>query len=204
MPVGRRALVGFDSAVGELDAHPGLRLLAVVRELLGGAPVPSGLDDVPTGAAVLAAGKCCGNGVCVRTCPTDALTLTVTDLSTRSSSAMVPNPTFHSLEPPVAGAATFSDAGLSQFALSIDPALCIDCGQCVELCPESAMARVGALPWEQALKGLRTTLESGLSSTAPVVGCRPRRPAAVCRVSFRTSEPFGSELPPGFVRKARG
>ena len=101
MPVGRRALVGFDGAVGELDAHPGLRLLAVVRELLGGAPVPSGLDDVPTGAAVLAAGKCCGNGVCVRTCPTDALTLTVTDLSTRSSSAMVPNPTFHSLEPPV-------------------------------------------------------------------------------------------------------
>ena len=118
---------------------------------------------------------------------------------------MVPNPTFHPLEPPVAGAATFSDAGLSQFALSIDPALCIDCGQCVELCPESAMARVGPLPWEQALKGLRTTLRVGIVEHCSRCGMPSAAAGSLCAVcAFRTSEPFGSELPPGFVRKARG
>ena len=191
--VGRRALVGFDGAVGELDAHPGLRLLAVVRELLGGAPVPSGLDDVPTGAAVLAAGKCCGNGVCVRTCPTDALTLTVTDLSTRSSSAMLPNPTFHSLEPPVAGAATFSDAGLSQFALSIDPSPVHRLRPVCRAVPRvgdgaGRPAAVGAGP-----EGPATTLRVGIVEHCSRCGMPSAAAGSLCAVcAFRTSEPFGS------------
>jgi len=205
MPVGRRGLLGLDAALGELEKHPGQRLFAVVRELLGGAPVPSGLNDVPTGAAALGAESCRGSGVCVRACPTQALTLAITDLATTGRPAPVPNPTGVAVEPLVVGAPTFSNDGLLQFGLSVDPALCVDCGQCVDLCPESAMVRVGPLPWDQALKGLRTTLRVGIVEHCSRCGMPSTGAGSLCAVcAFRKSEPFGSELPPGFVRKARG
>jgi ferredoxin len=204
MPLGRRALVGLGLALGELDAHPGLRLYAVVRELLGGAPVPSGLDNIPTGAAQLEAARCCGSGVCVLSCPTQALTLKVTDVTEGGVSPSVPDLAGPQREPQVVGAAAFSNDGLQQFVLSVDPALCIDCGQCVELCPESAMSRVGHLPWAQALNGMQTTLRVGMVRRCSRCGMPNRSPGPLCGVcAFRTSEPFGSKLPPGFRREAR-
>jgi ferredoxin len=185
MPVSRRALVGLDGALGDLDAHPGQRLFSVVRELLGGAPVPSELDDLPTGAGQLEAAQCCGSAVCVRTCPTQALRLTVTDLAA------------------VDGASSANDA-LQQFALTFDPAQCIDCGQCVELCPESAMSRVGPLPWSQALNGMPMTLRVAMVRRCTRCGMPNDAAGSLCAVcAFRTSDPFGSALPPGFVRKSR-
>jgi ferredoxin len=191
MPVSRRALMGLGGALGELETHPGLRLYTVVRELLGGAPVPSGLDDVLTGSAQLEAAQCCGSGVCVLACPAQALTLTVTDL--------VPGAAAPSAR--VVGAAAFSDEGLQQFVLNVDPALCIDCGQCVEMCPESAMSRVGPLPWAQALNGMQTTLQVGMVRRCSRCGMPNRDPDTMCAVcTFRTAEPFGSLLPAGFTR----
>lgn len=204
MPVSRRGLVGLGGTVGHLDAHPGLRLYAVVRELLGGAPVPSELADIPTGAAHLEAAQCCGSGVCVRTCPTQALTLKVTDLTEVGESRSAQDPDALRHEPQVVGAAAFSNDALQQFVLSVDPALCIDCGQCVEQCPESAMTRVGTLPWAQALNGMSTTLRVGMVRRCSRCGAPYRTPGSLCAVcAFRTSDPFGSQLPPGFTRQTR-
>jgi ferredoxin len=203
MPVGRRALVGLGGELGQLEAHPGLRLYAVVRELLGGAPVPSGLADIATGAAQLEAARCCGSGVCVRTCPTQALTLAVTDLIDGAASSLQDGAGLPSASQVVGGAA-FSDDGLQQFVLTVDPALCIDCGQCVEMCPEAAMSRVGPLPWGQALRGLPTTLRVGMVRRCSRCGMPNRTPGPLCGVcSFRTADPFGSLLPPGFTRQTR-
>jgi ferredoxin len=203
MPVSRRALVGLGGALGNVHAHPGLRLYAVVRELLAGAPLPSELEDIATGAARLEAAECCGNGVCVRTCPSQALTLTITDLTQAGVSTSAEDSAVHELESPV-GAAAFSNDGLQQFVLTVDPALCIDCGQCVEQCPESAMSRVGPLPWAQALNGMATTLRVGMVRRCSRCGMPNRTPGPLCGVcAFRTSDPFGSQLPPGFVRQTR-
>jgi ferredoxin len=203
MPVSRRALAGLGGALGQLETHPGLRLYAVVRELLGAAPVPSGLADIATGAAQLEAAQCCGSGVCVRTCPTRALTLMVTDLID-GAAASAQDGAGPTRAPQVVGGAAFSDAGLQQFVLTVDPAACIDCGQCVEVCPESAMSRVGSLPWAQALRGLPTTLRVWMVRRCSRCGVAIRTPEPLCAVcAFRTVEPFGSQLPPGFTRQAR-
>ena len=193
MPLGRRALAGLDGALGDLDAHPGQRLYSVVRELLDGAPLPSSLAEIATGAAQLDAAQCCGSGACVLTCPTQALTLTITDLVDGDSP-----------EPAVIGAAAFSADAFQQFALTVDPALCIDCGKCIELCPESAMTRVGPLPWPAALSGLPTTLRVGIVARCTRCGMPNGTSGQLCSVcAFRTSDPFGSRLPPGFTRTAR-
>jgi ferredoxin len=204
MPVSRRGLVALVGAPGHVPAHPGLRLYAVVRKLLGGAPVPSELEDIPTGAAQLEAALCCGSGVCVRTCPTEALTLKVTDLVPVGVPRSSADPAALPPEPPGVGAAAFSNDALQQFVLSIDPARCIDCGQCVEQCPESAMSRSGTLRWAQALSGMHTTLRVGMVRRCSRCGVPYRTAGSLCSVcAFRTSDPFGSQLPPGFTRQAR-
>jgi ferredoxin len=204
MPVSRRALVGLAGALGQVNPHPSLRLHAVVRELLGGAPVPSELEDIPSGAARLDAAHCCGNGVCVRTCPTQALTLRVTDLTQAGLSRSAKDPADHPHEPSVVGAAGFSNDALQQFVLSVDAARCIDCGQCVEQCPESAISRVGPLPWAQVLNGMTTTLRVGMVRRCSRCGVPYRTAGSLCAVcAFRTLDPFGSQLPPGFARQVR-
>ncbi len=201
MPVSRRALVGLEGALGDLEEHPGIRLYSVVRELLAGAAVPAALAGIATGAAQLEAAQCCGNGVCVLACPTQALTLTVTDLAHHRRSTSAPDPAEQSA---VVGAAAFSNDRLQQFALSVDPALCIDCGKCVELCPEGALSRVRPLPWAQALNGMSATLRVGVVRRCSRCGMPNQIPGSLCGVcAFRMSEPFGSELPLGFSRKVR-
>lgn len=181
--VSRRRLLGGGDPLPPPDQHPGIRLHAAVRELLGDGPVPSALEDVPTGAAQLAAPGCGGAGVCVRACPADALSLTVTDLTAETDSPSKP---------------------VSQFDLTIDPGRCIDCGLCVELCPESAMTRVRPLPWAQALEGTPTTLRAGLIRRCSRCQTPYRTEGSLCNVcAFRTSHPFGSQLPEGFVRAPR-
>lgn len=201
MPVARRDLV--TGPVLESDpagSLPGQRHFRVVRKLLGDAPIPDALEAVPTGAADLAAPGCTASGVCVRVCPTDALTLQVTALAPAGSSAKDRQP----------GTAMFYDDGLhqpvgvDQFVLELDPARCIDCGLCVRQCPEGAMRRDGTLPWSDALAGTPLTLRAALSKRCTRCGATHRGPGPRCEpCTFRASTPFTSRLPPGFTRPGR-
>lgn len=181
MPVPRRILIGAARSLPAPDPHPGVRLHAVVRELLGDDPVPAELDEIATGMAWLEAPGCGGAGVCVRACPVEALTLQMTDLTAGEMSP----------KPPI-----------QQFELTIEPARCIDCGLCVDLCPESAISRVGALSWTQAFESDKRTLRAGLVRRCSRCGSPSRSAGTVCDVcAFRTANPFGSRLPSGFTRK---
>ena len=202
MPVARRALVaGPPHPVETEDAPPGPRLFAVVRELLGDAPVPDELDAVPTGAAQLSAPDCGGSGVCVRVCPTEALTLRVTELASTGRQAGAAQPVgsqaFHASD-------VEQPNHMDQLVLSVDPALCIDCGQCVQLCPEQAMSRRGSLGWAEALSGAEQTLRVALSKRCNRCGAVHRGRGSRCRAcEFRATQPFSSRLPPGFTRLGR-
>lgn len=177
MPISRRTLMAAGGQLPAPDPHPGVRLASVVRRLLGDAPVPAEMADVATGVAELEAPGCSGVGVCVRVCPTDALTLDVVDLAT----AAAPSP--------------------QQFALNMDPERCIDCGLCVQLCPETAVTRVGPLSWAQTLDRKPRNLKTGLLRRCPHCGTPHGGPGSWCEIcTFRANNPFGSQLPPGFTR----
>jgi len=177
MPVSRRRLVTRGDLLAPPDPHPGVRLAAVVRELVGDGSVPADLDDIATGVADLAAAGCGGTGVCVRACPTDALTLTFTDLGPDGATSA------------------------QQFALTMDPARCIDCGLCTQLCPESAMSRKGTLAWSSLLDGARVPLQVRLVRRCDRCQTPYRGAEPLCEVcAFRSTHPFGSLLPAGFTR----
>ncbi len=201
MPVARRTLFAAPgsteaAALPAPEPHPDLRMRAVVRELAGEA-VPATFGDLPSGAAVLAAPGCGGTGSCVQACPVQALTLTLTGLSGPAATSAGDG------SPTVPGAARTS-GGVEQFVLGVDPARCIDCGVCVEVCPEGAMSRVGELSWAQTLAAAPTVLRAGLVRRCTRCGSAHRGEGELCTVCARRArEPFGSRLPPGFRRPGR-
>ncbi|MDQ1483272.1 MAG: hypothetical protein QOF35_1348, partial [Actinomycetota bacterium] len=77
-PVSRRALLGRADGfqVAKPSAHATERLVAALRELSDESGSGNELDAIPTGVPRLSASRCAGSGVCARTCPEDALTLT--------------------------------------------------------------------------------------------------------------------------------
>ncbi|MEO5743074.1 MAG: 4Fe-4S dicluster domain-containing protein [Terracoccus sp.] len=205
MPVTRRLLVTAAGRTAEAphtrsgDA-PHDRLFAVVGELLGDDPPPPGLLSVPTGAADLAAPACGGSGVCVRVCPTDALTLRVTELG--ESGALGDERPVGTQ--PYQTPREHRPALVDEFVLAVDPARCIDCGECVRQCPEQAMQRVGPLPWLPALAGAERPVRVALSKRCSRCGASFRGSGARCSAcTFRAASPFTSRLPPGFTRSQR-
>ncbi|OFE18805.1 hypothetical protein BA895_01060 [Humibacillus sp. DSM 29435] len=205
MPVERRVLV--TAARRRVEARdrprgdaPHDRLFGVVGELLGDDPPPPELLSVPTGAADLAAPECGGSGVCVRVCPTDALTLRVTEL--HESGALSDDRPIGTQPCPAPG--EHRPAHVDEFALSVDPARCIDCGECVRQCPEQAMQRVGSLSWLPALADTERPVRVALSKRCSRCGASFRGSGARCTVcTFRAASPFTSRLPPGFTRGHR-
>ncbi|WP_372594132.1 4Fe-4S dicluster domain-containing protein [Actinotalea sp.] len=204
MPVTRRTVLAAPGAaeVGGLpapEAHPALRMRSAVRELFGERPVPSALGDLPAGAGLLAAPGCGGTGTCVQACPVGALSLTVTDLTggtaapgeAAGAGRLVPGGDRH---PP----------DVEQFVLSVDASRCIDCGLCVDLCPEGAMTRTDGLTWSQALDATPAVLRAGLVRRCARCGSAHRGEGELCVVCApRARDPFGSRLPPGFRRPGR-
>jgi len=201
MPVARRTLLaapGPGDATGSaaLEAHPVVRMRAVVRELLGARTVPAALGDLPGGAAVLAAPGCGGTGSCVQVCPVQALSLTVTDLT----SPTAPAAGGADDAPTVPGGARRA-ADVEQFVLNVDASRCIDCGACVDVCPEGAMTRAGSMSWGQILAATPTVLRAGLVRRCTRCGSAHRGEGELCSIcAQRAREPFGSRLPPGFRR----
>jgi ferredoxin len=178
VPVSRRALFGRPDGLDlvEPSEHPTKRLAAVLRELAVGAACATELDGIPTGVPRLTASRCAGSGVCARSCPVDALTLTRTEL---------------------ADARPGQDA-MAQFQLVFDPGRCTDCGQCLEVCPESALQRSGEYPWSSLIAGEQVALRAGLIRRCARCGMSNGRSGDLCAVcAYRSSNPFGSRMPPG-------
>jgi ferredoxin len=176
VPVSRRALFGRPDGLDlvEPSEHPTERLVAVLRELAGGDGTE--LDGIPTGIPELSASGCAGSGACARTCPVDALTLTRTVL---------------------AEAKPGQDA-IDQFQLTFDSAKCTDCGQCLQVCPESALARSGEYHWSSLLAGELVDLRVGLIRRCARCGVGHGGSGDLCAVcAYRAANPFGSTMPPG-------
>jgi len=177
VPVSRRALFGRPDGLALLEPseHPTQRLAAVLRELAVGAGSATELDGIPTGVPRLTASRCAGSGVCTRSCPVDALTLTRTVL---------------------ADARPGQDA-MAQFQLTFDPGRCTDCGQCLQVCPESALQRPGEYLWSSLVAGELVTLKVGLIRRCARCGMSNGRSGDLCAVcAYRSSNPFGSRMPP--------
>lgn len=184
VPVSRRALFGRTDGPTLLDPseHPTQRLVAVLRELAGADASGTELDGIPTGVPRLTASRCAGTGVCARTCPVDALTLQRTVLAEADS-----------------------DQGeIAQFQLSFDPARCTDCGQCLDVCPESALERSGEHLWSSLLAAQRVDLRVGLIRACARCGVGHGGPGDLCAVcAYRAANPFGSMTPPGAAGRGR-
>ena len=178
VPVSRRTLLGRPDGLdlAEPSEHPSQRLVGVLRELGGGDGSGTELDGIPTGIPRLTASRCAGSGVCARTCPVDALTLARTVLAEA-------NP---------------GQDAIAQFQLTFDPVRCTDCGQCLEVCPESALERSGEYVWSSLLAGERVDLRVGLIRRCARCGVGHGGSGDLCAVcSYRAANPFGSTKPPG-------
>jgi ferredoxin len=179
LPVSRRLLLGRSCGLDLVapSEHSTERLVAVLRVLAGGDGSGTELDGIPTGVPRLTASHCAGSGVCARTCPVDALTLTRTVLAEKSA---------------------HQDA-IAQLQLSFDPARCTDCGQCLHVCPESALDRGGEYVWSLLLAREQVSLRVGLIRRCARCGGPHGRFGDLCAVcTYRSANPFGSMMPPGW------
>jgi ferredoxin len=180
VPVSRRALFGRPDGLElvEPSENPTSRTVAVLRELAGGDRPWTGLDGIPTGVPRLTASRCAGSGACARSCPQDALTLTRTVLAEAGS----------------------DHEAMAQFQLTFDASLCTDCGQCLQICPESALQRAGEHLWSSLLAGTGASLRVGLTRSCARCGGGHGRSGDLCAVcAFRSGNPFGSAMPPGWA-----
>jgi ferredoxin len=178
IPVSRGAMFGRRDGLDlvEPSEHPTQRLVAVLGELADREGLGTQLDGTPTGVPRLTASRCAGSGVCARICPAGALTLTRTVL---------------------AEAKTDQDA-MAQFQLTFDPGKCTDCGQCLDVCPESALNRSGEYAWSSLLAGERVGLRVGLIRRCARCGVGHGSSGDLCAVcAYRAANPFGSTMPPG-------
>ena len=201
MPVARRTLLavpgsGDDAGLPAPESHPALRMRAVVAELLGARAVPAALDALPSGAAALAAPGCGGTGTCVQACPVQALSLAVTDLTGTAGTGAG--------ERPLVPGDARRTAEVEQFVLNVDASRCIDCGVCVQVCPEGAMTRTASMTWSEVLAAETSPVRAGLVRRCARCGTAHRGQGDLCPVcTQRTRNPFGSQLPPGFQRPGR-
>jgi len=180
VPVSRRALFGRPDGLHLLEPseNPTERLVAVLTELAVGDGPWTELDSIPTGVPRLTAPRCAGSGGCARICPADALTLTRTVLAEASG----------------------DQDEMAQFQLTFDAPRCTGCGQCLQVCPESALQQSGEQVWSSLLAGTSVSLRVGLIRRCARCGTGHGRAGDLCEVcAFRTGNPFGSAMPPGFA-----
>jgi ferredoxin len=92
---------------------------------------------------------------------------------------------------------------IAQFQLTFDPARCTDCGQCIQICPESAFERSGEYLWSSLLAGERVGLRVGLIRRCARCGVGHGGSGDLCAVcAYRAANPFGSTMPPGRLNGA--
>lgn len=191
VPMGRRALIGApDRPLPEPAATPQRRLVDAVSALLAvGERTASEIEHAEpaaptTGSAKLTAKGCCGDGLCVRVCPNDALRLEVVELDRSDRPG-----------PPGVGAPPKAQ---SQFRLVQVAADCDGCEACVEMCPNGALHRLGDHSWSDLLKDAEPVLRTGWVRACTRCGAAHRRMGDLCAVCKAQQEnPFAVRLPPG-------
>lgn len=192
MPVGRRALIGVpDRPLPEPAATPQRRLVDSVRALLAATgrsirDIEDAAPDPPTGSARLRAQGCCGDGLCVRVCPRDALRLDVVELGTAEAAG-----------PPGVGAPPKAQ---SQFRLVQVTADCDGCHACIEMCPNDALVRAGEHSWPALLGSAQeVTLRTGWVRECTRCAAAHRQMGDLCALcKAQQQNPFAVRLPPGF------
>jgi ferredoxin len=136
LPVSRRRLLFLArldySWMPDVHADQRARSLAALRHLASNGASPSAMHELSAPSAALVATECTACGVCVRACPTGALSLDQTD----------------------------SDVGA--FTLKSLVSRCVDCGRCVSLCPSGVLIRTDQLDWAQLLDDTLKTVATGL------------------------------------------
>ena len=189
VPVGRRALIGApDRPLPEPAETPQRRLVDAVSALLAasGRTTAEPDDDAvpPTGSAQLRARGCCGDGLCVRVCPRDALRLEVVELEPAARPG-----------PPGVGAPPRSQ---SQFRLVQVLADCDGCEACIEMCPNDALFRVGDHSWGDLLRQPERALRTGWVRECARCGASHRQMGDLCAVcTAQQQNPFAVRMPPG-------
>jgi ferredoxin len=89
---------------------------------------------------------------------------------------------------------------MAQFQLTFEALRCAGCGQCLQICPESALQRSGEQVWSSLLTGTSVRLRAGLIRRCARCGIEHGRSGDLCAVcAFRAGNPFGSVMPPGFA-----
>ena len=196
LPVPRRAVLSLgigNDVMRELPNQflaPPKRLNTAIAALVSKAPALAAQVPLinPSGSVQLSAPNCTACQVCVRACPSDALSLA------------------HS---GVADATNAGNANAMAFTSLIqDPSACNGCGLCEQMCPE-AVLHLGA-PW--SWDKVREAIDADASdnrvgepvvtlATARCERCRTRFPTtsggSLCPVcAFRRANPFSSRIPP--------
>lgn len=191
VPVGRRALIGAsDRPLPEPAETPQRRLVDSVRGLLAASGrTTSGTESARpepplSGSAKLRAQGCCGDGLCVRVCPRDALRLEAVELETGERPG-----------PPGVGAPPRTQ---SQFRLVQVAADCDGCDECVAMCPNGALLRIGDHSWNDLLEEREHALRTGWVRECSRCGAAHRQMGELCAVCKAQQEnPFAVRLPPG-------
>ena len=172
LPLSRRRLLfltRLDHAwMPDVHADQRTRVLAALRQLSTPDACLNDMSDVLLPSASLVASGCTACGVCVRACPTGAI----------------------SLEKSSAG-------GVGSFSLTALVTKCVDCGRCVALCPSGALVRTGQLEWARLADGGTEAIASGSvrrceRCSEDFAGTEASQYCPICQ--FRLENPFGSRL----------
>jgi ferredoxin len=178
LPVSRRRLLMLRHLdhcwIPEVTAEQRTRMLAALRQLCGKEPAP-GLREMAAPCALLSAQDCTACGVCVRACPTKALSI------------------------------ERSDTAPGAFALKSLLSRCDDCGRCVALCPPAVLVRLGQVDYARLLDESAHTVTSNRARLCAHCGgsfaaSSSARWCPPC--SFRLENPFGSRRPSATAGKS--
>jgi formate hydrogenlyase subunit 6/NADH:ubiquinone oxidoreductase subunit I len=127
---------------------------------------PFKMPDKFRGAPVFASDLCNGCRLCVRDCPSQAITIIRVGGSASAAAAGAV---------PAAGAAPAA-AAEKKFDQIVDYGRCVYCGQCSETCPRRVITMSPTFELAQVTKGnLKVTYHA---SPAPAVPATPAAPAA--------------------------
>lgn len=203
MPIPRRQVLGLGAGPirdlpDQFQSGP-RRLNAALAGLL---PASGPALDALNASVQLVAPGCTACNVCVRACPTDALSLRTFGAPQAPSDDDDVLSGFGGGAGP--GGSDSEPAAPLVTTLLQDPAACDGCGICVQMCPENVLEIRDRWDWSTVLAAAEgqdlKPVVSLTTSTCAKCGTRfpTTDPGSLCPVcTFRRANPFSSRMPPG-------